>query len=83
MITFETLSPTRELALFGFESLCPCFFLLVVALTGDSSVDGTSMAVVDISCFLFFRRSLFFGTSEVSVTSMASDERPGYERYKD
>jgi len=83
MITFETFSPTQEWVLFGFESICPCFFLLMVALTGDYSVGSTSMAVVEISCFLFFRRSLFFGASELFVTSMASDEMPGYKRCKD
>ena len=79
MITLNVLSPTHEWALFGLESLRPCFFFFDTVLLRDSS-RGVSLTVVDhASWSLFFQRSLFFGISEISITSSALDEAPSYE----
>ena len=73
------LSPTKEWALFGLESLWPRFLFLEAVLLGDSSKGVSSTVVVSTSCSLFLWRSLFFGTSEISMISSASGEMPSYK----
>ena len=82
-ITLEVLSPTQEWTLFGLESLCPCFFFFDTVLLRDSSRGVSSAIVVRASWSLFFRRSLFFRISEISITSSALDEAPSYESVGD
>jgi len=81
-ITLEVLSPTQEWALFGLESLWPHFFFLDTVLLEDFCRGVTLIVVVCASWSLFFRRSLFFGASETSITSIALDEAPSYENVR-
>jgi len=74
------LSPTQEWELLGLEFLWPRFFFFDTVLLEDSSRGVSSTIVVRASWSIFFRRSLFFGTSKILITSLALDEAPSYER---